>query len=326
VPEELQLDPEELHIALRHLQNFDPTGVGRGYCGECLELQLLVLPESTPSRAPRPCRRTRHSSFSRPRLREASRRRCNAGTNEPGGPAADPEPHPAPRRGVAPLEARYIVPTSSSRRSRTSGWRASTPDAVPKLRNQPHVAEILQNQPQPVRRPALASAAGSALADQETCSSGSKRFLRVSQAIVDRQRHFSSTARSRCGRWCCARSPTRSACTNRPYRASPRRNSCLRRAASRAQVLPSEVTSPPRRAAPARHRHPGAHQAAGSPPRTPGDPCPTAKDLRNPEQQGIGGRAPHHRQVPRVAANLARQREKVSLSMRDVSLILNRVL
>ena len=51
VPEELQIEPEELAIALRHLQNFDPTGVGARNCAECLELQLLALPESTPSRA-----------------------------------------------------------------------------------------------------------------------------------------------------------------------------------------------------------------------------------------------------------------------------------
>src|SRR5690349_6284207 len=51
VPEELQIEPEELHIALKHLQNLDPTGVGARGCSECLELQLLALPESTPSRA-----------------------------------------------------------------------------------------------------------------------------------------------------------------------------------------------------------------------------------------------------------------------------------
>src|SRR6266850_4232488 len=51
VPEELQIGPEELAIALKHLQNFDPTGVGARNCAECLELQLLALPESTPSRA-----------------------------------------------------------------------------------------------------------------------------------------------------------------------------------------------------------------------------------------------------------------------------------
>src|SRR3977135_1700437 len=51
VPEEVQIEAEELAIALKHLQNFDPTGVGARNCAECLELQLLALPESPPSRA-----------------------------------------------------------------------------------------------------------------------------------------------------------------------------------------------------------------------------------------------------------------------------------
>jgi RNA polymerase sigma-54 factor len=51
VPEELQLEPEELQIALKQLQNLDPTGVGARNCAECLELQLLAMPESTPARA-----------------------------------------------------------------------------------------------------------------------------------------------------------------------------------------------------------------------------------------------------------------------------------
>src|SRR5262245_55100960 len=51
VPEELQIDPDELQIALKHLQNLDPTGVGARNCSECLELQLLSMPESTPALA-----------------------------------------------------------------------------------------------------------------------------------------------------------------------------------------------------------------------------------------------------------------------------------
>src|SRR5262249_3993239 len=51
VPEELQLESEEMQIALKHLQNLDPTGVGARNCSECLELQLLAMPESTPARA-----------------------------------------------------------------------------------------------------------------------------------------------------------------------------------------------------------------------------------------------------------------------------------
>src|SRR5437868_4178105 len=42
---------EELQIALRHVQNLEPTGVGARDVGECLELQLKSLPANTPHRA-----------------------------------------------------------------------------------------------------------------------------------------------------------------------------------------------------------------------------------------------------------------------------------
>ncbi|HEY6898598.1 MAG TPA: RNA polymerase factor sigma-54, partial [Rhodocyclaceae bacterium] len=47
LPEELGDDPEELleelQIALRHLQNFDPVGIGARSPAECLELQLRAM-------------------------------------------------------------------------------------------------------------------------------------------------------------------------------------------------------------------------------------------------------------------------------------------
>ena len=48
LPEEIGDDPEELleelRIALRHIQNLDPAGVGARNPRECLELQLLNMP------------------------------------------------------------------------------------------------------------------------------------------------------------------------------------------------------------------------------------------------------------------------------------------
>jgi RNA polymerase sigma-54 factor len=51
LPPELEIDIEELQVAVKHLQNLDPPGVGARGLGECLMLQLEVLPESTPFRA-----------------------------------------------------------------------------------------------------------------------------------------------------------------------------------------------------------------------------------------------------------------------------------
>src|SRR5579864_3463060 len=49
-PEEIELDADELSIALKHLQNMEPAGVGARDAAECLSLQLKALPESTPFR------------------------------------------------------------------------------------------------------------------------------------------------------------------------------------------------------------------------------------------------------------------------------------
>ena len=46
---------EELQIALRHVQNLEPTGVGARDVPECLALQLNALPDS-PSIATPPSR------------------------------------------------------------------------------------------------------------------------------------------------------------------------------------------------------------------------------------------------------------------------------
>ena len=49
--EELEIDPDELSIALCYLQSFEPAGIGARDASECLALQLKALPESTPFRA-----------------------------------------------------------------------------------------------------------------------------------------------------------------------------------------------------------------------------------------------------------------------------------
>src|ERR671929_217890 len=45
LPPEAEAAPEELSIALRHLQHFEPAGVGARSPSECLCLQLKTLPE-----------------------------------------------------------------------------------------------------------------------------------------------------------------------------------------------------------------------------------------------------------------------------------------
>lgn len=47
VPAELEIDELELQTALRHIQHLDPAGVGARNLSECLQLQLQMLPQTT---------------------------------------------------------------------------------------------------------------------------------------------------------------------------------------------------------------------------------------------------------------------------------------
>uniref|UniRef100_E6QSF6 RNA polymerase, sigma 54 (Sigma N) factor n=1 Tax=mine drainage metagenome TaxID=410659 RepID=E6QSF6_9ZZZZ len=49
LPDDIDVDLTELHIALKHLQHLDPVGVGARTLTECLALQLSALPEGTPN-------------------------------------------------------------------------------------------------------------------------------------------------------------------------------------------------------------------------------------------------------------------------------------
>ncbi len=50
LPPELEIDIDDLNIALEHLQHLDPPGVGARDLRECLIMQLSALPEGTPYR------------------------------------------------------------------------------------------------------------------------------------------------------------------------------------------------------------------------------------------------------------------------------------
>ncbi len=48
LPEEYEVDLLELQTALKHVQNLDPAGIGARNLSECLALQLRAMPDSTP--------------------------------------------------------------------------------------------------------------------------------------------------------------------------------------------------------------------------------------------------------------------------------------
>ncbi len=190
VPEELQIEPEELHIALRHLQNFDPTGVGARNCAECLELQLLALPESTPSRASAIAIAHEHLELLAARDFARLKKALQCGDDElRQAQRLIQSLNPRPGAAFSTNETRYIVPDVVVKKIKNVWVASLNPDALPKLRVNRMYADILQGN---------RSHSGSQLSHQlqearwliKNVQQRFETILRVSQAIVDRQRHF----------------------------------------------------------------------------------------------------------------------------------------
>lgn len=188
LPPEFEVDVDELQIALAHLQNLDPPGIGARSPGECLKLQLRLLPESSAREAAIIIveqhlellaardfvRLKRHLGCSDETLREAHQLVCSL------------DPRPGAR--FAAIETRYVIPDVIVRKVR-GHWSATlNPDAMPKLRINQLYAGILQQ-----NRGSAGSLAGQLQEARWMIKNVQQRFdtiLRVSQAIVDRQRQF----------------------------------------------------------------------------------------------------------------------------------------
>ena len=103
LPAEAEVELEELAIALRHLQNLEPAGVGARSPGECLCLQLRVPCEGDD--APRAQlalrdRREAPRAAREPRLHAPEERHRRERGRAARGAAPDPGAQPAPGRGV----------------------------------------------------------------------------------------------------------------------------------------------------------------------------------------------------------------------------------
>ncbi len=189
LPAELAVEPDELAIALKHLQNLDPTGVGARSPAECLELQLVALTESTPA-LPIALRIVREHL---PLLaaRDFAKLKKLVGCDEAVLRIAHrliQSLNPRPGAAYSALETRYVVADVVVRKVK-GVWTASlNPDAMPKLRINRVYADILQSN----------RGHGGQLTSQlqearwliKNVQQRFETIQRVSQSIVDRQRHF----------------------------------------------------------------------------------------------------------------------------------------
>ncbi len=190
LPPELEIEPEEMSIALKHLQNLEPIGIGARTAAECLSLQLRALPESTPYRAEALLVTEKHLPLLAARDFTKLRRilHCDDDTLR-GVHRLITSLNPRPGANFAQTEATYVVPDVIVRKLR-GRWTASLNEAaMPKLRLNRIYADILAR-----NRDASTQQLASQLQEAKwLIKNVQQRFetiLRVSQAIVDRQRHF----------------------------------------------------------------------------------------------------------------------------------------
>ncbi len=183
------IEPEEMDVALRHLQNLEPAGVGARGLGECLGLQLRALPESTPARAT--ALRIVDGLLDLLAARDVGKLKKVLHIDDTELRAARQlilrlDPKPGSQFGAGGTQ--YVIPDVHVRRHGEDWVVSLNPDAMPKLRINRVYADILNR-----HRDNAGQLASQLQEAKWLIKNVQQRFdtiLRVSQAIVERQRSF----------------------------------------------------------------------------------------------------------------------------------------
>ncbi|NTV09602.1 MAG: RNA polymerase factor sigma-54 [Zoogloea sp.] len=188
LPPELEFELDDLNIALKQLQQFDPAGIGARDARECLALQLLAQP-ATPMRDVALAIVRDHLELLATRDFAKLKRvlRCNDDVLREAH-AIILRLNPRPGAQFAPEDTRYVVPDVVVRKLRNTWTVSLNPDAMPRLRVNQIYAQILRE-----NRGSSGSLSSHLQEARWLIKNVQQRFdtiLRVSQAIVDRQRQF----------------------------------------------------------------------------------------------------------------------------------------
>jgi RNA polymerase sigma-54 factor len=190
LPAELEVDLDELQVALKHLQHLEPAGVGARSLGECLALQLAALPPDTPHLGA--ALETARNHLEVLAARDFTRLKKLLHCDDTALRATQKlitSLNPKPGRNFSSEETRYVVSDVIVKKVKGVWLAALNPDAMPRLRINHLYAEILQR-----NRNAGSQQLASQLQEAKwLIKNVQQRFdtiLRVAQAIVDRQRQF----------------------------------------------------------------------------------------------------------------------------------------
>lgn len=190
LPPELEVEQEELSIALQHLQHMDPLGVGARSLAECLTLQLKALPGDTPYRDAALEIVQHHLDMLAARDFTKLKRvlKCDESCLRSVQKLIT-SLNPRPGRDFHSEETRFVIADVIVRKIKAV-WTASlNADAMPRLRVNRLYADIMQR-----NRGSNSQQLTTQLQEAKwLIKNVQQRFdtiLRVSQAIVDRQRNF----------------------------------------------------------------------------------------------------------------------------------------
>lgn len=190
LPPELEIDPLEIDTALKHLQNFEPLGVGARTLGECLALQLEALPPDTPQRniALRIARQYLEQLASRDYNKLKKLLQCDDDALR-GAQHLITGLNPRPGADFAAADTRYVVADVIVKKVKGMWIASLNREAMPKLRVNRMYADILSRNRESGGQQ-LASQLQEARWMVKNIEQRFDTILRVSQAIVDRQKHF----------------------------------------------------------------------------------------------------------------------------------------
>jgi RNA polymerase sigma-54 factor len=191
LPEELEIEIEELRCALAMVQSMDPVGVGARSAAECLALQIRRMP-GVPLVTRRLALKIVEGYLSWFAQREYSKLKkaldCDDDDlREVQAVVRQCNPHPG--AAFASNVSDYVVPDVIVRRAK-SGWAVTlNPDVMPRLRVNSMYAGLLKSGKSEMQMGAQLQEAKWLIKNMR------QRFdtiLRVAEAIVERQRNFFS--------------------------------------------------------------------------------------------------------------------------------------
>ena len=190
LPTELEIDIDDLHIALEYLQHLDPPGVGARNLRECLSMQLQALPENTPyrDRALLLVSNYLDSLASRDFVTIKKLLHCD---DECLRSIQHLITHLNPRPGTAfnSAVARYIIPDVIVTKINGSWIASLNPEAMPRLKINRLYADILKRcHDESARR--LSSQLNEAKWLIKNVQQRFGTILKVSSAVVERQSQF----------------------------------------------------------------------------------------------------------------------------------------